>query len=90
LVPAEATAADDVLRYREDFTEKDGSFEFKHLAPGKYRLLARSIPDTEKDKSRPAAFDATERLKLRKDAEAANNEVELKPCQRVKDHALRW
>ena len=90
LVPAEASAADDVLRYREDLAEKDGSFEFKHLAPGKYRLLARSIPDTEKDKSRPAAFDATERLKLRKDAEAANNEVELKPCQRVKDHALRW
>ncbi len=90
LVPAEATAADDVLRYREDFTEKDGSFEFKHLAPGKYRLLARSITDTEKDNSRPAAFDATERLKLRKDAEAANNELELKPCQRVKDHVLRW
>lgn len=90
LIPAETTAADDVLRYREDFAEKDGSFEFKHLAPGKYRLLARSIPDTEKDKSRPAAFDATERLKLRKDAEAANNEIELKPCQRVKDHVLRW
>lgn len=90
LVPAEATAADDVLRYHEDFTEKDGSFEFKHLAPGKYRLLARSITDTEKDKSRPAAFDATERLKLRKDAEAANNEIEFKPCQRVKDHVLRW
>ena len=48
------------------------------------------ITDTEKDNSRPAAFDATERLKLRKDAEAANNELELKPCQRVKDHVLRW
>ncbi len=90
LIPAEATAADDVLRYREDFTEKDGSFEFKHLAPGKYRMLARSITDTEKKQSRPAAFDATERLKLRKDAEAANNELELKPCQRIKDYVLRW
>ena len=90
LIPAETTTADDVLRYREDFAEKDGSFEFKHLAPGKYRLLARSITDTEKNQSRPAAFDATERLKLRKDAEAANNELELKPCQRIKDYALRW
>lgn len=90
LVPAEPTAADDVLRYREALTESDGSFAFKQIAPGKYRLLARSIPDTEKDKPRPAAFDATERLKLRKDAEAANNELELKPCQRVKDHTLHW
>ena len=90
LVPAEPTAADDVLRYREALAESDGSFAFKRIAPGKYRLLARSIPDTEKDKPRPAAFDATERLKLRKDAEAANNEVELPPCQRVKDPTLRW
>ncbi|MGH9801456.1 MAG: carboxypeptidase-like regulatory domain-containing protein, partial [Blastocatellia bacterium] len=93
LIPAEAAAADEVLRYREIQTEKNGSFEFKHLAPGKYRLLARSISDPDKDnkdKPRPAAFDSTERIKLRKEAEAANNEIELKPCQRVKDHVLRW
>ncbi len=89
LIPAEPTAADDVLRYRELVTEKDGSFAFNHLAPGKYRLLPRSIPDTEKEKPRPAAFDSTERIKLRKEAEAANNELELKPCQRVKEYVLR-
>lgn len=89
LIPAEATATDDVLRYREAVIEKNGSFEFKHLAPGKYRLLARSIPDTEKDTQRPAAFDPTERLKLKKEAEAAINEIELKPCQRVNNHALQ-
>jgi hypothetical protein len=65
-------------------------FSTKHLATGKYWLLARSIPDTEKDTQRPAAFDSTERAKLRKEAEAAKNEIELKPCQRVKDHVLRW
>ena len=90
LIPAEATATDEVLRYRETVIEKNGSFEFKHLAPGKYRLLARSIPDTEKDKPRPAAFDPTERLKLKKESEAATTEIELKPCQRVKDHVLRF
>lgn len=89
LIPAEATATDEVLRYREAVIEKNGSFEFKHLAPGKYRLLARSIPDTEKDNQRPAAFDSTERLKLKKEAEAATNEIELKPCQRAKDHVLQ-
>ncbi len=90
MIPAEVTAADDVLRYRETVIEKNGSFEFKHLAPGKYRLLARSIPDTEKVAPSPAAFDSTERIKLRKEAEAANNEIELKPCQRVKDHVLKF
>jgi len=90
LVPAENTAADDVLRYRETIIKKNGSFEFKHLAPGKYWLLARSIPDTDKDTQRPAAFDSTERAKLRKEAEAANLKLELLPCQRVKDHVLRW
>lgn len=90
LIPAEPTASDDVLRYRELVTEKDGSFAFNHLAPGKYRLLTRSIPDTEKDKPRPAAFDSTERIKLRKEAEAANNELELKPCQRINDYVLKF
>jgi hypothetical protein len=38
----------------------------------------------------PVAWDAAERAKLRRDAEAAKNEVELLPCQRVKDHVLRF
>lgn len=90
LIPAESTAADDVLRYREVQIEKSGSFTFNHLAPGKYWLLARSIPDTDKDIQRPAAFDSTERTKLRKEAEAANLQLELAPCQRVKDHVLKF
>lgn len=90
MIPAETAAADDVLRYRETVVEKNGSFEFKHLAPGKYRLLARSIPDSEKNSQRPAAFDSTERIKLRKEAEAALNELELTSCQRVTNHVLRF
>lgn len=90
LVPAEASATDDVLRYREIQIEKNGSFVFKHLAPGKYLLLARSIADTEKETQRPAAFDSIERTKLRKEAEAANHQLELAPCQRLKDHTLRF
>ncbi|MDX2041519.1 MAG: carboxypeptidase-like regulatory domain-containing protein [Acidobacteriota bacterium] len=90
LVPAETTAADDLLRYREVQIEKNGSFEFKHLAPGKYLMLARSSSDTESNSQRPAAFDSTERTKLRKEAEAANQQLELLPCQRVKDHVLKF
>ena len=39
--------------------------------------------------SRLAYWDADSRLALRKEAEAANAAVELRPCQQVKDFRLR-
>ena len=91
LIPAEATAADDVLRFGEVLTS-DGSFAFTNFAPGKYWLLAKPVADNEATDRLPppAAWDAAERLKLRKAAEAAKTEIELKPCQRVKDHVLKF
>jgi protocatechuate 3,4-dioxygenase beta subunit len=92
LIPAEAASADDVVRYAEVEVRADGSFEFKHIAPGKYWLLARPNAETELTTgiSRPTAWDATERTKLRREAAAAKNEVELQPCGRVKDFVLRF
>ncbi len=91
LVPAEPTAAEDVLRYGEVLSS-DGSFAFTNFAPGKYWLLAKPVADTESADRLPppVAWDAAERLKLRKAAEAAKTEIELKPCQRVKDHVLNF
>ncbi len=90
LVPAEPTAGDNVLRYKEVLTT-DASFAFTNLAPGKYFLLAKAVADNESSDRLPSpvAWDAAERLKLRKEAEAAKNEIDLKACQRVKDHVLR-
>jgi hypothetical protein len=92
LVPAEATSEDDVIRYAETDVRGDGSFEFKHVAPGKYLLLARQVAEkeTSDDQARPAAWDAAERAKLRREAMATKNEIELQPCGRVKDYALKW
>jgi carboxypeptidase family protein len=92
LVPAEAAAADDLLRYAESPVKGDGSFEFKHIAPGKYLMSARqaSEKDANDDQSRPLAWDAVERAKLRREAAAAKNEIELKACERVKENVLRW
>jgi len=92
LIPAETAAADDLLRYAESPVKGDGSFEFKHIAPGKYLLHSRqaSEKDANDDQSRPFAWDAVERAKLRRDAAAAKNEIELKTCERVKEHVLRW
>ncbi len=92
LIPAEVSAADDVLRYAETTVGVDGEFGFKHLAPGKYLLYARQASEKEvnSNRSRPLAWDEIERAKLRREAAAAKNEVELKACERVKDHVLRW
>jgi len=91
LLPAEAEAIDDVLRFAETSVEADGAFIFTNLAPGKYFVLARAIPDSESgDKSlRPSAWEPAERKKLRKEAEAANLAIELKPCQPITGYALR-
>jgi hypothetical protein len=92
LIPAEASAADEVLRYAETAVGPDGGFGFRHIAPGKYLIYARQASENEgdNDRSRPAAWEATERAKIRREAATANNEIELKACGRVKDHVLRW
>jgi hypothetical protein len=88
LVPAEPAAADDVLRFAEVPAGRNGAFEFKNIAPGKYRLLTRSAPN-EPSYGPPAAWDAADRAKLRKEAEAMKTEVELKPCQRITDQIVK-
>jgi len=92
LIPAEVSAADDVLRYAETTVGVDGEFGFKHIAPGKYLLYARQASEKEVNSngSRPPEWDEIERAKLRREATAAKNEVELKACERAKDHVLRW
>jgi hypothetical protein len=92
IVPAETAAADDLLRYGEIAVGKDNAFEFKNIAPGKYRLLVRAAPSYEPNEGLPppVAWDANERAKLRKDAEAMKIEVELKPCQRVSDQVVKY
>ncbi len=92
LVPAEAPAADDPLRYAETRAGADAAFSFDNLSPGRYWLLARTVAEEQaKDgNASPSAWDSAERAKLRREAEARKVEIELKPCERVKDHILRW
>jgi hypothetical protein len=90
LIPAEKEAADDVLRYAQATADGDGGFQFKHLAPGRYYLLAKPIKNDETGAAaaRLQAWDNAQRAALRKEAEAANVSVELQPCQRIKDYKL--
>ncbi|HEV2666952.1 MAG TPA: hypothetical protein VG324_18675, partial [Blastocatellia bacterium] len=92
LVPVETAAADDPLRYSEVATGRDGAFQFKNMAPGKYWLITRAVQDDKPDDSPPApvAWNAIERAKLRKEAEALKIEIELKPCQRITDQVVKY
>jgi hypothetical protein len=92
LAPVDAALANEILRYAEVFMRNDGSFAFNNLAPGKYWLLARPVPDDEPvDRPpRPLSWDSAERARLRIDAEKKKIEVELKPCQRLKDFSFKF
>jgi hypothetical protein len=89
LIPAEREAAEDALRYAEAVAT-GGAFSFANVAPGRYYLLARPEDEIESGPPRPPAWDAEARARLRREAEAANVAVELKPCARVSDFALRY
>ncbi len=91
LIPAEKEAADDVLRYAQATVDGDGGFQFKHLAPGRYYLLAKPVKNDETGAAaaRLQAWDNAQRAALRKEAEAANVSIELQPCQRIKDYQYR-
>ncbi|MDT4969646.1 MAG: hypothetical protein QOJ64_4383 [Acidobacteriota bacterium] len=89
LVPTERERADDVLRYSEVPVASDGTFALINVAPGRYWLLTRPAPDDEPRVPRPTAWDSEARAKLRRDAELANDAIELKPCQRVNDYVKR-
>jgi protocatechuate 3,4-dioxygenase beta subunit len=90
LVPVERERAEDVLRYREVSPGSEGAFTLKNLAPGRYWLITRPAQDESAELNvRPLAWDAQERARLRREAEAANTSVELQPCQRAADYTLR-
>lgn len=89
LIPTEPEAAESLLRYAEQKT-KDRTFSFLNLAPGRYWLVVRPVPDNESDErpAKPVAWDSETRSKLRQAAEAVNNTIELTPCQRIRDYSL--
>jgi hypothetical protein len=90
LVPAERQQSDDVLRFAEAPVQSDGSFLLTNIAPGRYWLHARPADDLEGNWIRPLAWDRQSRVKLTGEAAAANNSIELRPCQRIGNHMLRY
>jgi hypothetical protein len=90
LVPAEEEAAENGWRYAETTIRGDGSFELKHLAPGKYYLLVRKTSEQEpiENELGSAAWDPIERARLRREAQSPKQEIELHPCQQMDGYLL--
>lgn len=83
LVPAEKERADDPLRFYGGAVSSEGKISINSIAPGRYWILAQPASDEPDSPMRKLRWpDEIEmRAKLRRDAEAAKTEVELKPCQ---------
>jgi hypothetical protein len=92
LIPAEREQANNALRFAETFAHNDGQFSLTNLAPGRYWIIARSASEAEmvEGGSRPAAWDAESRARLRREAEAAKIEIVLQPCQHLSNYTLRY
>jgi len=91
LVPVERDKADDVLRFYAAPVTADGEVELNNIAPGRYWILAQpAIDSAESPLTKLRLPDETEtRLRLRRAAEAAKTEIELKPCQSVGDFRFK-
>jgi hypothetical protein len=91
IVPAERDKLDDPLRYFSAEVGSDGIFTVTNLPPGKYWTIAQQpqadVPTTTDKLQLPDSMEA--RLKIRRAAEAAKMEVELKPCQNLTELTLR-
>jgi len=91
LVPAEVTAADDLLRYFEVQTNLEQRYSIRNIPPGKYWLLSRPMEQGPINiPINPVAWDNNERAKLRREAEAKKIEIDLKPCQQLLDQILKY
>lgn len=90
LVPAEREKAEDVLRYFTVLVSPEGKIALMNIAPGRYWVMAQAVAD---DSGSPVTklrlpHETETRARFRRDAEAAKNEIELKPCQSVTDFRL--
>ena len=83
LVPVEKERADDPLRFYSAPVSPDGKIVMNSIAPGRYWAVVQPTSDEPDSPARKLRWpDETEtRARLRRDAEAAKTEIELKPCQ---------
>lgn len=89
-VPAEPEKAEDVLRYFAVPVSPNGKIAVLNIAPGRYWIMTRTVAeDTPAPITKLRLPHETEtRARVRREAEAAKNAIEFKPCQNVTDFQL--
>ena len=87
LAPAEPNRADERLRFAETEADSNGSFKFKNLAPGSYRIIAHAFH--EKNSNGLATDTAKARSLLLREAGDKAPLVELHPCEKLKGYLLK-
>lgn len=92
LVPAERDKAEDVLRFLAAPIAPDRTIALNNIPPGRYLMLLKP----PLDRVRPTLSklrlpdEATTRATLRREAEEAKIEIELKPCENVVGYQLPY
>jgi hypothetical protein len=81
LVPAEHEKVNDVLRFYSEPIQSNGYIGISNIAPGRYWILAGEGGAASPLMKLRSPQETETRKRLRVEAEAAKNEIELKPCQ---------
>jgi hypothetical protein len=90
LVPKDREKGDQPVYYYESPVRGDNSFSVEQMAPGTYLVALRTVDANESFDAGSVAWDAADRVKLRAEAQAANLELTLEPCQRLTSYLLRY
>lgn len=88
LVPAEKENVENSLRYFAAEVQSDGTFALNNLPPGRYWTLARAADEPPTDSTARAPVETDILNQIRRAAEGAKIEIELKPCQNITNYEL--
>jgi hypothetical protein len=90
VVPAGKAPADDVLRHFAVPVADDGSFSLDQVPPGRYWTIAKLVTADKETNTATLRLPglAEARVRLRREAEDAKSEIDLKPCQILRNHTL--
>jgi carboxypeptidase family protein len=90
LAPVEREQATDPLRFFATRINRNGYFELRNIAPGRYWVVAQMADEDPRAESPKVRLpqETEMRAQIRRAAEAAKTEIELKPCQDLSDFKL--
>lgn len=85
LVPGDIKSAKDAAMFEEAVVAADGTFRISNIAPGKYKVIARSAVLDQLGEIVRLTWTARGREGLYTKAETDGQDIELKPCSETKD-----